>query len=297
MQFYEDESFDLKEIKKMIYKFKARTIQYYSDVLDLEYENLTFKQKRFIKKKEEIIKTFEKYFPENWEEDKFDSFVMKTSKKDYFEKHSQVFFCYGRLSNRTLLLRYGISLEYNKYDHVYLKINIFQFSDKNVKKFLRFFKLPKVKKFKIKYTKFNIDIINFCKGLFFLHIDNYSVEDLIFPVNFDLEIKSLEKVKLFYDNFINNSSYTMEYNQKIILDENSSYNEYFAAIYRIERQRIIFFQRKLVDFCIKFLYKLKNNSEIKFEEHLNELKKNMELDEFFRLKNLIKPYLDRIKLK
>lgn len=36
--------------------------------------------------------------------------------------HRQIYFEYGRLSNRTLLLRYGFALENNKYEHVWLRI-------------------------------------------------------------------------------------------------------------------------------------------------------------------------------
>jgi hypothetical protein len=52
---------------------------------------------------------------------------MKCSSKDQFEKGAQVYFCYGRLSNRMLLMRYGVALEFNKYDHVYLKIPFLEY--------------------------------------------------------------------------------------------------------------------------------------------------------------------------
>lgn len=49
---------------------------------------------------------------------------MLCSTKDQFEKGSQVFFCYGRLPNKLLLMRYGIALEHNKYDHMFIKIDV-----------------------------------------------------------------------------------------------------------------------------------------------------------------------------
>lgn len=64
------------------------------------------------------------YFEPNWPEDKFDQFYMLCSTKDQFEKGSQVFFCYGRLPNKLLLMRYGIALEHNKYDHMFIKIEV-----------------------------------------------------------------------------------------------------------------------------------------------------------------------------
>lgn len=49
---------------------------------------------------------------------------MLCSTKDQFEQGSQVYFCYGRLPNKLLLLRYGIALEHNKYNHLFMRINI-----------------------------------------------------------------------------------------------------------------------------------------------------------------------------
>jgi len=40
---------------------------------------------------------------------------MEARDKAYFAKDSQIFFSYGKLSNRTLLIRYGFSLENNPY--------------------------------------------------------------------------------------------------------------------------------------------------------------------------------------
>lgn len=48
---------------------------------------------------------------------------MKCSRKDQFEKGAQVYFCYGRLSNRMMLMRYGMALENNKYDHFHLRVD------------------------------------------------------------------------------------------------------------------------------------------------------------------------------
>jgi len=47
---------------------------------------------------------------------------MKSSQSEEIEKNSQVYYSYGRLSNSYLLKYYGIALEYNKYNHDYLRI-------------------------------------------------------------------------------------------------------------------------------------------------------------------------------
>lgn len=56
---------------------------------------------------------------------------MVCGSKDQFEPGSQVYFCYGRLPNRLLLMRYGIALEYNKYNHVFIRIDISDFAYKS----------------------------------------------------------------------------------------------------------------------------------------------------------------------
>ena len=40
--------------------------------------------------------------------------IMETHEEKY-SPYSEVYFCYGKLSNRTLLLRYGFCLENNRY--------------------------------------------------------------------------------------------------------------------------------------------------------------------------------------
>lgn len=63
---------------------------------------------------------------DKWEEDKFDNFIIQCSKKDEFQKGAQGFFSYGTLSNRLLLLRYGFALEYNIFEHVYIRLPVLE---------------------------------------------------------------------------------------------------------------------------------------------------------------------------
>ena len=86
---------------------------------------------------------------------------MLCSTKDQFEKGSQVYFCYGRLPNKLLLMRYGIALEHNKYDHMFIRIN---FEDQilgnvDFKHTLQEIRIKKVKRFKLKRTKLCLELI------------------------------------------------------------------------------------------------------------------------------------------
>ena len=51
-------------------------------------------------------------------------FSMTTKSKSYFGKGKQVFNCYGRRTNRFLLLNYGFTLQNNKYNSVAFKVQI-----------------------------------------------------------------------------------------------------------------------------------------------------------------------------
>lgn len=50
----------------------------------------------------------------------YSEFYLKTGKNDKFLENNQIYFCYGKNSNRTLLLRYGFAIQGNKYEHFYL---------------------------------------------------------------------------------------------------------------------------------------------------------------------------------
>lgn len=49
-----------------------------------------------------------------------------TSNTDRFPKGSQVYLCYGRMSNRDALKRYGFCLTHNKYNHMSIKLRLEQ---------------------------------------------------------------------------------------------------------------------------------------------------------------------------
>ena len=67
-----------------------------------------------------------------------------------------MFFCYGRLSNRMMLMRYGMTLEYNKYNHLYIHLPIDSYIEgySSFPQLLKLYRLPKTKKIKVRRTKF-----------------------------------------------------------------------------------------------------------------------------------------------
>jgi hypothetical protein len=82
------------------------------------------KQQSRDKQKESWEKAFSKV-DENYD------FIIRAGKSGY-PKGSQIYICYGRMSSREMLKRYGFCLQHNKYNNVYIKMKL-QLSDPNFK--------------------------------------------------------------------------------------------------------------------------------------------------------------------
>ena len=106
-------------------------------------------------------------------------FIMKTG-QDTFPKGSQVFLCYGRMTNREMLKRYGFCIKNNKYNNMFIKLRL-EVSDPDFKYRLfilqKFFSLDADTKrggvnvssrhFKVHYHHFNMKVLKFLKILSF----------------------------------------------------------------------------------------------------------------------------------
>jgi len=293
------------ETSMVLYKNEVR--RFYKKAYKIPEDEVKPKQKqKFMKQAEEKEKkeyesvldgkpNEELFDPEKeWKQDKFDNFVMKASWKDQFEPGSQLFFCYGRLSNRTALLRYGIALEYNKYEHVHLKIPYMRYiknSEWLVDK-IKYFKLSRYMRFKLKRTKMDISLINFCKGLSF-QLDYTNYENIIKPVNLDLEIQAVQKAYKFIEDFLGTFSRTPEENKELLKDESIGYHEYFATVYKLERQRTLVFHSKALMVIEEILKRLKKGLTLEFAVmRVHDLETD---DECNRNRIFISDYLDMLK--
>ena len=87
--------------------------------------------------------------------------------KDQFEAGSQVYFCYGRLPNRLLLMRYGIALEHNKYNHMFMRVKIDDTLNRSkaLQRGVEEISLKKYKRFKIKRTAFCIVLVTYFRAM------------------------------------------------------------------------------------------------------------------------------------
>ena len=89
--------------------------------------------------------------------------VIKTDKGDEFGVNQQVYFRYGRYSNRSLLLNYGFTIEGNKYEHVWLSFDVAQGLEgfPSVLGTLKVKGLSLRRKFKVYHHRLCLDLIVF----------------------------------------------------------------------------------------------------------------------------------------
>ena len=248
---YKNKQLDLSAARNLIMNletamviYKNETRKFFKNIYKVDESSFVTKQKKKLmeqaeekeeKEREQRLSTkpTEELFDpdEKWKEDTFDNFIMKASWKDQFDAGAQLFFCYGRLSNRSALLRYGFALEYNKYEHIHFKIPYIGYikgAEWLVNR-IKYFKLSKYMRFKLKRTKVNISLINFCKGIYF-NLDYTNYDNLLKPINIDLEIRGVRKAYDFLQEYLESFSKSPEENKQILQDPDSSYHEYFAAV-------------------------------------------------------------------
>ncbi|CAK74153.1 unnamed protein product (macronuclear) [Paramecium tetraurelia] len=183
----------------------------------------------------------------NWIEDEdFDYFCISSQKTENFKKGAQVYFNYGRLSNRELLLRYGIAIERNKYDHVYLRINTEELLKRRG---MRVFQKQYLS-IKLKYTEFPFALLKFSKAITDFRSENqdyYDLQNVLKTIDIQTELrgqeflislglkKSIELLKQFKGEFKED----LTKSDLLLKDKQLDYDEYFSLVYRLEKQRIL----------------------------------------------------------
>ncbi|CAD8083114.1 unnamed protein product [Paramecium sonneborni] len=173
----------------------------------------------------------------NWkEEEDFDYFCISSQQTENFQKGAQVYFNYGRLSNRELLLRYGIALEKNKYDHVYLRINTRELLKSQVKRIFE----KEYLSIKLKYTEFPFDLLKFCKAIKESENQDYYDPQIVLKIiNVQSELKGLTKAIELLQQFKTEFKEDLTQSDILLKNKNLGYDEYFALVYRLEKQRIL----------------------------------------------------------
>jgi hypothetical protein len=145
-------------------------------------------------------------------------FVIR-SQSENFAKGSQVFLCYGRLSNRDALKRYGFSLTMNKYNYINIKLRLepnepdFKYRKYIIQKFFSVDKSEhedlveeksssrqmdiQSRHFRIYYQRLNTKVLKFIKILTFNPRED-DIACIVETRSLSLEYLSLKRLKSVY---------------------------------------------------------------------------------------------------
>ncbi|CAD8207605.1 unnamed protein product [Paramecium pentaurelia] len=229
------------------------------------------------------------YYTPVFKQEDFKNLLMRT--RDPFEKGAQVYFCYSRLSNRKMLLKYGMALEYNKYDSAFLRVEFFKYIKNKVGLWIiHRFKLNKLKRFKLKHIIPPYEFIVFCK-LIYWNSNVHSVDTIFKIQDLQLERKALSlALEILLEQ---NSKFkeTVEDLEQSLLDKSLGYHQYFAVVYRLEKLRIYRRNIYLINIIIIVLDKMMNG--VPFEQASERTEYDFDFYETNRY--ILRKYFDQLK--
>jgi len=181
---------------------------------------------------EELFKKVEEY--ESSEEDdeeefswwKYDDedmyFVVGSKYKNIYKQHQQMFHCYGRRTNRFLLMNYGFGLRLNKYNSVNFRVysGLGKESDQpeehKVSNLIR-----------LKRNKLQTELLTYLRGSLYSKYGGALKSEVLFsqPVDYNFEIMVLACVIQMLSNLINqrfSTSYQQDLDVLKLYDEGGS---------------------------------------------------------------------------
>ena len=256
--------------------------------------------------------------PENF------TFQMKTG-QDTFPAGSQVFLCYGRMTNREMLKRYGFCIVNNKYNNMFIKLRL-EVSDPDFKYRLfilqKFFSLDadtvrggvnvSSRHFKVHYHHFNMKVLKFIKILSF-NVKEDDISCIIETRSLSLEYLSLQKLSKVYQDFLDQFPTTLQLDMADLRNPaklaSLSCREHAAYIYRTEQKRILINQIRLIkilmhmierlmrgmtlDFAVTRVFELETKREfpvnrLMLDNYLTSLKRGMKKNEgdYFKVRGM-----------
>jgi len=189
-----------------------------------------------------------------------------------------VYLCYGRMSNRSMLQRYGFCLPYNKYNYLFIKLRLEPDDpDFLMKKHVirKFFSIDpdssnpdktdiSSKHFKIYFQKLNTKILKFIKIINFNpDLDDFSC--ILESRSLSLEYLSFQRLLAVYENFLKSFPTSLADDSKLLkTPEKLTARQYFAVVYRMEFKRIIVNQINLVKLVLHILERLMKGVTLDF---------------------------------
>ena len=230
--------------------------------------------------------------------DKYD-FVI-SSNTDTFPKGSQVYLCYGRMSNRDALKRYGFCITHNKYNHMSIKLRLeqndpdFRYRHYVIQKFFSVDSSSKdrlqvpgdglvkpedlqsadgfaqldvqSRHFRIYYQRLNTKVLKFIKILTF-NVREDDLQCIVETRSLSLEYLSFKKLLGVYERFLESFPTDLKRDLELLRGperKNLSVRQYFAVLYRSEQKRILVNQIKLVKVVTHILERLMKGMTLDF---------------------------------
>lgn len=158
---------------------------------------------------------------------------MRLGKKDRFNKDNQVYFRYGRLSNRKMLECYGMTIEGNKYDHLWVRIDGLKYLSAypDMLERMQSRRLTLKYKFKVKRREFSMELVLFYRMVNWSRM-RHTIEELFTPVDLNREVKALHG----YEDLL--KEIVAQEDKESALEEELKkpglgYHGYFAVVYRL----------------------------------------------------------------
>jgi len=127
-----------------------------------------------------------------YQPDKFDFFVMRLHRKDHFRKGNQVYFRYSRLLSRKMLECYGIAIEGNKYEHIWVRIDLLPLlrDYPDILLEMKHRRISQLQRFKLRRREFSQEIMYFSR-LVNWRYEKDSVRELFMPKDLQRELKAI----------------------------------------------------------------------------------------------------------
>ncbi|CDW76123.1 set domain protein [Stylonychia lemnae] len=210
------------------------------------------------------------------DQDKNTFFTLCTQYKTAYDKGDQIFHCYGRRTNRFLLLNYGFVLQDNKYNSITLRVNITLNKTKdeilNEQQILadrvsEAVGLNKISKYiKLKKDRISEELLSYLRAsLMNVYRDqNHQYLLISTPVEIKFEMQVLLSAINLLQNLLNTRFKKSIYEDRKILQESDlSGRKRTAIIFRLKQKEIFESQIKLYSILTKVLSRLQNGSSFK----------------------------------
>ncbi|KRX00204.1 Rubisco LSMT, substrate-binding domain [Pseudocohnilembus persalinus] len=238
-----------------------------------------------------------------------DTYFIITS-QDKIKKGEQIFNCYGRRTNKFLLMWYGFCFQNNKYDSFTFRMNmsvkydklddnfiervLFRGSTNNEEMQMGTYNLngenisikDLTKEFRLKKDNINIDVIIYLRALLVKIYEGQEKKDIFvtLPVSLDFEIFVLKFYKKIINYFQSQYSTSIEKDEELLKDHLLSYKKRFAIVLRVEQKKILQQQSVMIEDLLNFINMFKRQQNLhksviqfceqeEYAERFNQFKK------------------------